>query len=82
MTQVIKLTHLPIEFDSESSLGISFLCMEAVMSQLLKNSEITFASSSHEIEQIPAGLLGTNAFLCSSLLVFRKWASFSLHDLP
>jgi len=28
------------------------------------------------------GLLGTKAFLCPPLLVFRIWASFSLHDLP
>ena len=30
----------------------------------------------------PVGFLGTKAFLCPSFLVFRKWASLSLHDLP
>ena len=31
-------------------------------------------------EQGPVGLLGTEAFLGSPFLVFRKWASFSLHS--
>ena len=35
-----------------------------------------------ETQQDPVGLLGTKAFLCPPFLVFRKWASFSLHDLP
>jgi len=30
----------------------------------------------------PVGLLGTKAFLSPPLLVLRKWASFSLQDLP
>ena len=34
-----------------------------------------------ETEQDSVGLLGTQAFV-SLILVFRKEASFSLHDLP
>ena len=28
------------------------------------------------------GLLGTKALLCPPFLVFRKWASFTLHGFP
>lgn len=34
------------------------------------------------IKQGSAGVLGVKAFLCSPFLVFRNWASFSLHGLP
>ena len=30
----------------------------------------------------PVGLLGAKVFLCPPLLVLRKWALFSHHDLP
>ena len=35
-----------------------------------------------ETDQDPVGLQGTKAFLCTPFLVCRKYASFSLHDLP
>ena len=38
--------------------------------------------SKPEMEQGPLGLLGTKAFLWPPLFIFRKWASFCLHDLP
>ena len=34
-----------------------------------------------ETKQGPVCLLGTKAFLCLSFLDYRKWTSFSLHDL-
>ena len=35
-----------------------------------------------ETQQDPVGLLGTKAFLGPPFLDYRKWASFSLQDLP
>ena len=42
------------------------------------NSSISLSGT----EPGAVGLLGTKAFPCPPFLVFRKWASFSLHDLP
>ena len=45
-------------------------------------AQVDSFSNNAEIRQGLVGLLGTKAFLCPSFLVFRKQASFSLHDLP
>ena len=43
---------------------------------------LSLCSQGPETQQDPMGLPGTKVFLCTPFCLNRKWASFSLQDLP